>query len=99
MMTLYYRPTCAFCRRVLAVIERLSLEVEMKDISEEAVLEELVQKGGQQQVPYFVDTEHDVAMYESDDIVAFLQKTYGTQTATSRPRVHVSGATCVSCEG
>ncbi len=99
MITLYYRPTCAFCRRVMAVIDRLKLEVEMKDISETVALEELLQAGGQQQVPYLIDTDHDVALYESDDIVDFLQKTYGAATASSRPRVHVSGATCVSCEG
>lgn len=99
MITMYMKPTCPFCRRVAAVIDRLELEVEMKDIAEdEAFATELIEKGGKQQVPYLVDTEHDVAMYESDDIVAHLQKHYGTATAT-KPRVHVSGSTCVSCEG
>ena len=45
MLTLYYRPTCAFCRRVLAVIDRLSLEVELKDINDEVVEAELITVG------------------------------------------------------
>lgn len=99
MLTLYTRATCPFCRRVVAVLERLELEVDYKDISEdEAFAAELIALGGKQQVPYLIDTDHDVHLYESDDIVAHLQKHYGTQTA-SAPRVHVSGGVCISCEG
>lgn len=99
-MTLYYKPTCPFCRRVLAVIDRLELEVELKDVSaDESLKEELQTQGGKLQVPYFVDTEHNVAVYESDDIVAHLQSAYGETKAPARARVHISDATCVSCEG
>ena len=101
MITLYYKPTCAFSRRVLAVVDRLGLEIEKKDISsDDSAMAELMEKGGKEQTPFLVDSEHDVAMYESDDIVAHLQNNYGDDTAvSSKPRVHVSGATCVSCEG
>jgi len=100
MLILYYKPTCPFCRRVLAVVDRLEIEVELKDISaDEAIAAELVEKGGKRQVPYLVDTEKDVAMYESDDIVAYLQTNYGNSSAPSKPRVHISDATCTSCEG
>ena len=99
MITLYYRPTCMFSRQVMAVLDRLNLEAELKNIDEEAVAAELLATGGKQQVPYLVDTDHDIAMYESDAIVLFLQKTYGAPVASSRPRVHMSDATCVSCEG
>ncbi len=98
MLTLYYRPTCAFCRRVQAVIDRLSLTVELKDITNEAVAEELRALGGKVQVPYLVDDATKTALYESDDIVAYLQKNYGTPTP-SRVRVHISDNACVSCEG
>lgn len=100
MITLYYRPTCAFCRRVSAVIERLEIEVEMKDITEAAFEAELLATGGMVQVPYLIDTAYDVAMYESDDIVAHLQAKYGAQVATpSKLRVHISDNACVACEG
>lgn len=100
MLTLYFRPTCPFCRRVQAVVDRLELQVEMKDISEPAVAAELEKRGGKVQVPYLIDTKEGVEMYESDDIVAHLQKFYGAATApATRPRVHISDNACVSCEG
>jgi len=98
MITLYIKPTCPFCRRVLPVLDRISADVECKDISENtAWAAELVEKGGKQQVPYLVDEEKGVSMYESDDIIAHLQKEYGT---AGKPRVHNAGASvCVACEG
>lgn len=98
MITLYYRPTCPFCRRVMAVIDRLSLEVTMKDISETEVQAELVARGGKSQVPYLIDEALGVEMYESDDIVSHLQKHYGVKTA-AKVRMHISDNACVSCEG
>jgi glutaredoxin 3 len=99
MITLYYKPTCPFCRRVLAVVDRLSIEVDLKDVaSDEAAASELVTIGGKMQVPYLIDTATDTAMYESDDIVAYLQKQYGQPTVAARPRIHISDSTCVSCE-
>ncbi len=98
MLTLYSKSSCAFCRQVFAVIDRLDLDVEIKDISEnEAYATELLEKSGKQKVPYLVDTDNDVAMDESDDIVKHLQTTYG---APSKPRIHNAGAAvCVACEG
>lgn len=85
------------------MIDELKLEVEMKDISaDDTAREELIKKGGKQQVPYIVDTEKEVAMYESDDILDFLEINYGTvgeTEASDKPRIHVGGSTCVACEG
>ncbi len=99
MLTLYFRPTCAFCRRVMAVIERLELEVEMKDINDTTLQAELVAFGGKLQVPYLIDTEHNIELYESDDIVAHLQKEYGKIKTPAKVRIHISDNACLSCEG
>ena len=100
MLTLYYRPTCVFCRQVLAVIDRMQLEVELKDIEDSAVMAELVSLGGEAQVPYLVDTAHAVSLYESDAIVVHLQTKYGKGAVTApRPRVHIADNVCISCEG
>ena len=98
MLTLYSKEGCPFCRQVFAVIDRLNLEVEIKDILEdEANAAELETLGGKRQVPYLVDTDNDVALFESDDIVKHLQTTYGSP---SKPRVHnASSSVCVACEG
>tara|TARA_B100000745_G_C20082463_1_gene369834 strand:+ start:102 stop:404 length:303 start_codon:yes stop_codon:yes gene_type:complete len=100
MITLYTKTGCPFCNRVLAVVDRLGIEeFEQKDIADEAVATELVERGGKRMVPYLVDGETE--MYESEDIVNYLQETYGEKSESSdtKPRVHVGGSTCVSCEG
>lgn len=99
MLTLYYRPTCAFCRRVLAVVDRLALQVEMKDITDSTLEAELIARGGKLQVPYLIDTEQAIEMYESDDIVAHLQKFYNKIKTPTKVRMHISDNACVSCEG
>jgi glutathione S-transferase len=82
--------------------ENLKVELDLKDISEdETARQELIEKGGKQQVPFLVDTEKDVSMYESSDIIDYMRengkKTEGGESA--KPRVHVGGSTCISCEG
>lgn len=75
-LDLYYRPTCPYCRKVLGYMEDHSInDVTMYDISsDEAALDRLVQVGGKKQVPcLFIDSK---PMYESDDIIAFLAKTF-----------------------
>lgn len=100
MLTLYYRPTCPFCRRVLAVSDRLKLEIELKDIEDTSVEAELISLGGKKQVPYLVDSSNNTSMYESDDIVNYLQTTYGqVAPSVAKPRMHIGDNVCVSCEG
>ena len=72
--TLYFRPGCPFCAKVLEVSEELGVEFVMKNIYDEGISEELVARGGKAQVPYFVDEEKNVEMYESDDIIAYLRE-------------------------
>jgi len=103
MFTLYYKPACPFCQRVLQMGENLGVEFDLKDISEsDAFADELVEKGGKRQVPFLIDTEKDVSMYESGDIIDYIRenkpKVEGAATA-GKPRVHVSNAVCESCEG
>ncbi len=82
----------------MAVIERLNLEVDLKDISDESIAAELRARGGKVQAPYLIDEAHGIEMYESDAIVAHLQTTYGVKTAP-KVRMHISDNACVSCEG
>jgi glutathione S-transferase len=83
--------------------ENLKVDLELKDISEdEALQDELIAKGGQSQVPFLVDTERDTSMYESSDIIEYIREHYantGSATAESKPKIHVGGSTCESCEG
>ena len=75
MFTLYYKPTCPFCQRVLQMSENLGVELELKDISEdESAADELVEKGGKRQVPFLVDSQTGESMYESSDIIDYMRE-------------------------
>lgn len=76
MLTLYVETGCPFCERVLDTGVDLDIDFELKNIAEPGVIAELVERGGKQQVPFLVDDENDVEMYESDDIVAYLKERY-----------------------
>jgi glutathione S-transferase len=76
MLMLYVKTGCPFCAKVFAKLSEKEMEFEEKNISDRAVVEELVARGGKRQVPYLVDTERAVEMYESDDIVAYLDEYY-----------------------
>ncbi|MCA9354283.1 MAG: glutathione S-transferase N-terminal domain-containing protein [Candidatus Kaiserbacteria bacterium] len=103
MLTLYMRSTCPFCQRVIQMAENLNVALELKDVDEDtAALAELEVKTSGSQVPYLVDSEKEVAMFESSDIIEYLRENYantGATMAVAKSRVHVGGSVCESCEG
>ncbi len=76
MLTLYVKTGCPFCHKVLDAGEELGITFDEKNITDDTIAAELVARGGKRQVPYLVDTDRTVEMYESDDIVAYLQAHY-----------------------
>jgi glutaredoxin 3 len=101
MLTLYYKPTCPFCQRVLAAAEDMRIRLDLKNIvADPALREELISRGGKGQVPYLVDPERGVEMYESEDIIAYLNEHYGQQASGTFNglRVHQSEEICDSCQ-
>lgn len=71
---LYVMPGCPYCNKVLRFMEGRGIELPLKSTSEPGAREELVSVGGKFQAPcLFID---GVAMYESDDIIAYLDKTF-----------------------
>ncbi|WP_372911383.1 glutaredoxin family protein [Salinigranum sp.] len=79
-LILYELPGCPYCAKVKNKLSELGLEYEPREVprahSERTEVEEI---SGQTGVPVLVDEEHDVdGMAESDDIVAYLEKTYGS---------------------
>lgn len=102
MFTLYHKPSCSFSQRVMQMAENLHITLELKDVSEsEEALAELLTIGGKEQTPFLIDSERNVSMYEAEDIADYLRE-YSRQAspvAVSRPRVHVGGSVCESCEG
>ena len=102
MLTLYYKPTCVYSQRVLGDVEDLGVTLDLKDITHDEVLQaELQEKGGKTQTPFLVDTDKDVSLYESKDIVDHIAKYYANDAGERTfggLRVHKSDAHCDVCE-
>lgn len=77
MLTLYVKTGCPFCIATLAKIAELNLEIEEKNISDDKIAKELIAKGGKKQVPYLIDSGRNVEMYESENIIEYLDANYG----------------------
>lgn len=79
MLELYRTAGCPYCRKVECTLEALGLEYEPHDVSPfRGGRDEVREVSGQSGVPVLVDRENGVTgMAESDDIVAYLERTYG----------------------
>lgn len=69
-LTLYYKASCPYCRKVLAYMEEQDIACEMKNTLEPGVREELIAIGGKGQVPCLIIDGQP--MYESADIIMYL---------------------------
>jgi len=82
-LELYELEGCPYCAKVTNKLNELGLDYESHKVprshSERTEVEEI---SGQTGVPVLVDPEHDVeGMPESDDIVEYLEETYGAGAA------------------
>ena len=76
MLTLYVKTGCPYCIKVLNTGTELGIVFDEKNIADDAVANELIKRGGKRQVPYLVDNERNIEMYESADIDAYLRENY-----------------------
>lgn len=78
MIELYQMQECPFCVKVRNKLEELNLSyISHPCLPGSPHREELEKLGGRQQVPFINDSEKGISMYESSDIVDYLEKTYG----------------------
>ncbi len=92
MLTLYMKTGCPFCEKVRAFTEENDISFNEKNIADEAVVAELIERGGKRQVPYLVDSETGTEMYESNDIISYLAQHYVSSGETHTPEEGDSGA-------
>jgi glutathione S-transferase len=78
-LELYEFEACPYCRKVREALTMLDLEAMIYPCPKNGprFRKQVVAKGGKAQFPYLVDPNTGKAMYESDDIVAYLYETYG----------------------
>ncbi|MCD2202807.1 glutathione S-transferase N-terminal domain-containing protein [Halobacterium sp. KA-6] len=83
MLELYQSEGCPHCAKVREKLSELGVSYVTHnprlpggaggDVTNEQTYEEL-QNGGEDQIPYLVDTAREEALYESDDIVDYLDE-------------------------
>lgn len=73
MIELFMLPTCPYCHKVMDYMDEHGIEYKTIDINDKQNEEALIKIGGKRQVPFIVDKEHNVEMYESGDIIEFLK--------------------------
>ena len=84
MLELYQAEGCPYSKKVRERMQALGLSFVAHnprthggEVRDEEAYEELLDRGGEDQIPFLVDPERDESLYESDDIVAYLDEHYG----------------------
>ena len=78
LLELYDFEACPYCRKVREVLCELDLDYLCLPTARGSARRETLRAlGGTMQVPYLVDPNTSVALYESDEIIAYLDRTYG----------------------
>jgi glutathione S-transferase len=78
-ITLYELPGCPYCAKVIDKLNELGIEYDSVEVPRSHDdRTEVKEVSGQTGVPVIVDEDHGVdGMAESDDIVEYLEETYG----------------------
>ena len=73
MFDLYILETCPYCKKVMSFLDENGIKYNKINIENESNEDALIQMGGKRQVPFLVDKDRNVQMYESADIVEYLK--------------------------
>ena len=79
-LTLYQLYACPFCVKTRRALHRLNLPIETRNVDKGSPYRQhLEQGGGRIQVPclHMRDQGNDVWMYESSDIISYLEQQFG----------------------
>ncbi len=88
-LALYHFPACPFCIKARRAMQRLSLDIELRNAQAAGPWrEELQNEGGRLQVPCLriEEDDHSVRwLYESDAIIRYLRDRFDPQQAEATP--------------
>lgn len=80
MIEIYLAERCPFCVKVRVYMEEKGIPYVLKPVvlgaKTSAVKEELKKIGGKVQVPFLLDPDKKIQMYESDDIISYIEEHY-----------------------
>jgi len=72
MFLLFVQEGCPYCEKVIKHMLEKNITFRSLDISNPVNLDELLVLGEKEQVPFLVDTERNAKMYESEDIIQYV---------------------------
>ena len=73
MIDLYVLNSCMYCHKVIKFLDENKIKYNKIDTSNEKNKEKLIKLGGKRQVPFMVDNDRNIQMYESEDIIEYLK--------------------------
>ena len=73
MLELFVLETCPYCKKVIDFLNKNHMKYRTIDIAHKESEESLIQIGGKRQVPFLIDNERNIQMYESNDIIEYLK--------------------------
>ena len=73
MLELFILETCPYCIKVINYMKENNIDFRKIDISNKESEASLIQIGGKRQVPFLIDKERNIQMYESNDIIEYLK--------------------------
>lgn len=73
MLELYVLETCPYSRKVMEYFSDNDIEYVKHVITEPEAHKKLLELGGKDQVPFLYDTNNDKGLYESDEIIEYVQ--------------------------
>ncbi len=73
MYDLYILEYCPYCKKVMAFMDENGISYNKIDTADKEKEDALIQLGGKRQVPFLVDKDRNIQMYESSDIIEYLK--------------------------
>jgi glutaredoxin len=74
MLDLFILETCPYCRKVMDFLEKNKIKYNKIDTSNDENVLKLLTIGGKDQVPFLYNSKTDEKIYDSDEIIKYLEK-------------------------
>ena len=73
MLDLYVLESCPYCNKVRSYMDENGIKYNKIDIADKISEDALIKLGGKRQVPFLVDNDRNIQMYESNDIIEYVK--------------------------
>lgn len=74
MLELYSMDSCPYCRKVKDYFKAHNIEYTEHNVNDPENAMELMKLGGKAQVPFLVNKEKNIYLYDSDQIIKYVQE-------------------------